>query len=67
VNLSVCSFEHEVAAAGLASSVLFTMHQDPAFQCGETAEVEHRQWEPLIGHQESAAPPVFSAGRRFVA
>jgi hypothetical protein len=27
------------------------MHQDPAFQCGETAKVEHRQREPLIGHQ----------------
>src|SRR5713101_1219241 len=53
VNLSVCSFEHKVAAAGLASGVLLPMYQDPAFQCGDTAKVEHRQGEALIGHQDS--------------
>jgi hypothetical protein len=29
------------------------MHQDPAFQCGETAKVEHHQREPFIGNQDS--------------
>jgi hypothetical protein len=30
-NLPVCSFEHEVAAAGLTSGILLPVHQDPTF------------------------------------
>jgi len=53
VNLPVCSFEHKVAASGVASLSSSPCTKDPAFQCGETAKVEHGQWQPLIGHQDS--------------
>ena len=37
----------------MARAFLLSVHQDPALQGRELAKVNHRQREPLIGHQRS--------------